>query len=366
VPELADVFRLHGPAYRAGHKGSLLPSQAAAMDAIETCRTEACGGHVYICGECGGLRYSYHSCGNRHCPKCQHELASLWLGRQTGQLLPVPYCLITFTLPQELRAVARLHQKLVYGALFRESAAALLELARDPRHLGADLGFTGVLHTWTRDLQYHPHVHYVAPAGGLAPDGSRWIPQKYRGWLLPVRALGSLFRGKLRHALRRAGLLGEAPAAVWRKPWVVHIKAAGTGEAAFKYLAPYVYRAAVSNSRIVALDQGRVTYRYRRSDTGAEALMTLAADEFIRRLLQHVLPRGFVRVRSYGFYSSRRRDDLALVRGLLGADEPVPDDSEPPADQSGAGCGQSLLRCPHCGGPLILLLKLPPRKRAPP
>ena len=250
--EVADIFRLHGPAYRARFGQRMLPSHRRAMQDIETCRTESLGGQVYFCSQCQVQRYSYHSCQNRHCPKCQNEQANDWLQAQKELLLPTHHFLVTFTLPAELRALARSHQKTIYNLLFRASAAALQQLAQDPRFVGARLGMVGVLHTWTRQLLYHPHVHYIVTGGGLTADG-RWRSSR-KDFLVPVKALSPIFRAKFRDQLKKSALFAAVAPRVWRKDWVVHSEAVGSGQQAFTYLAPYIFRVAISNSRLLKLE----------------------------------------------------------------------------------------------------------------
>jgi hypothetical protein len=266
--ELAEVFRRHGPEYRQKYEGRIPRRHLKAMDAIEQCRTRALGGHVYRCKNCGEKEYSYHSCKNRSCPKCQNEEASRWLENQRELLLPVPYYLVTFTLPEELRAPARSNQKQIYGMMFRASAHALKELAGDRRHLEGSIGMVGVLQTWSRDMTYHPHIHYLIPGGALSLDGSAWIGTQYKDWLVPVRALSKLFRGKLKSMLCKAGFTDKIPRRVWKKKWCVHCKAVGTGEQALKYLAPYIRRIAITNRRIKHLHKDRVTFMTGKNDIG--------------------------------------------------------------------------------------------------
>src|SRR5713101_4562806 len=240
--EVADIFRLHGPEYRAKFSARMLPSHHRAMQDIETCRTESLGGQLYYCAQCDEQRYSYHSCKNRHCPKCQNEQANDWLEKQQSLLLPVTHFLVTFTLPEELRAIARSHQKTIYHLLFRASSAALQQLAQDPRFVGGRIGMVGVLHTWTRQLLYHPHVHYIVTGGGLT-DAGRWRASR-PDFLVPVKALSPIFRAKFREALKQTELFTQVPPRTWRKDWVVHSEALGSGQQAFQYLAPYIFRVA--------------------------------------------------------------------------------------------------------------------------
>ena len=360
--ELAEIFRRYGGQYREKYGARMPPSHLDAMTDIERCRTEALGGQVYQCPECGEKRYSYHSCQNRHCPKCQNGAGQEWLEQQEALLLPVPYFLLTFTLPEELREVARSHQKLVYGLLFRASAAAAQQLAQDPRFVGGTLGMVGVLHTWTRALIYHPHVHYVVPGGGLAADGSAWRPAR-EDFLLPVRALSVLFRAKFRDALRQTELFAEVPPEVWTQDWVVHCQPVGDGAAALKYLAPYIFRVAISNKRILQLENDEVTFGYTDGRSGQRKTCTVSAEEFIRRFLQHVLPKGFSKVRYYGFFSPGRRAALSKVRQLLSATTtPARQESSAPA----AAEPSTELQCPVCGKPMQLVRTLRPRSRCPP
>lgn len=349
--ELAEIFRQHGPVYREKFKGRIPISHLKAMAAIEQCRTEALGGHVYTCEDCVKSRYSYHSCKNRHCPKCQNDAGQQWLARQTDLLLPVPYFMVTFTLPEGLRMLARSNQRQVYDLLFQTSAAALQALAADPRFVGGQLGFLGVLQTWTRDLTYHPHIHYLVPGGGLSADGQAWRRAR-NAFFVHVKPLSRLFRAKFRAALQQAGLAGQVPPQVWRQEWVVHCQPVGTGQAALKYLAPYVFRVALSNRRILKCQDGQVTFRYRDSATRHWKTRTLPAEEFIRRFLQHILPKGFQKVRYYGFFSAGQRHRLQQARQFLGATllPPPPRLQSQPSNPS-VGKSPSIL-CPTCGRPM--------------
>jgi hypothetical protein len=356
--ELADIFRLHGPSYRAKFGSSMLPSHKKAMQDIEQCRTESLGGQVYFCQQCDQQRYSYHSCKNRHCPKCQNQQANDWLEKQQSLLLPVTHFLVTFTLPEELRAIARSHQKTIYNLLFRASSAALLQLAQDQRFVGGRLGMVGVLHTWTRQLLYHPHVHYIVTGGGLDNAG-RWRSSR-PDFLVPVKALSVIFRAKVRDQLKKTELFAQVEPRVWRKDWVVHSEPVGSGEQAFKYLAPYIFRVAISNNRLRNLENGNVTFSYKESATEQLKHCTVTAAEFIRRFLQHVLPNRFVKVRYYGLLSPAHRQLLLKARQLL----PAITGKLKPQDLKTTEL-RPLLSCPHCGGPLTLLSPLAPRGRAP-
>ncbi len=243
---LADMVHQYGADYLEKYGDRMLSSHRRALWDIAQCRTEILGGHVYHCPACDTVHYQYHSCQNRHCPQCQHELGQQWLIRQQELLLPTPYFMVTFTVPSTLHDVVRRHQKVVYNILFRSSAAALQDLAWDPRYIGGQIGMVGVLHTWGRQLNYHPHVHYLVPAGGLSADGQEWLSTRHN-FLVPVKALSILFRAKFRDALKEAGLFDQVPSQVWQQDWVTHCKSVGKGEGALKYLAPYIFRVAISN-----------------------------------------------------------------------------------------------------------------------
>jgi hypothetical protein len=361
VIELAEIFRRYGPAYREKFKGRIPAGHLKAMAAIEQCRTEALGGHVYICEQCDETRYSYHSCKNRHCPKCQNEEGQAWLARQSDLLLPAPYFMVTFTLPEGLRTLARKHQRLVYDLLFQTSVAALQQLARDPRFVGGQIGLLGVLQTWAGDLAYHPHVHYLVPGGGLSADGQTWRRAR-NAFFVHVKPLSRLFRAKFRAALKQAELAQQVPPQVWRQEWVVHCQPVGSGQAALKYLAPYVFRVALSNRRILKLQDGQVTFRYRDRATRHWKTRTLPAEEFIRRFLQHVLPKGFQKVRYYGFFSAGQRPRLQQVLQLLGpAMVPQPINLAPRQSHPALPPNSSVIPCPTCGRPMRLTQTLPPQ-----
>jgi hypothetical protein len=368
--EVADILRAAGPAYRAAQAGHLSLQQLKVMSAIEHCRTAALGGHVEACADCGHQRIAYNSCRNRHCPKCQGAAARTWLAEREADLLPVGYFHVVFTLPAEIADVAFQNEAAVYDLLFQAASETMLRIAADPRHLGARIGITAVLHTWGSALTHHPHVHMVVPGGGIALDGQRWLASR-PAFLLPVRVLGKLFRGVFLSrllALYDAGRLaffgGLAPLAerraflrhlapVRKKRWAVYAKPPFAGpEAVLAYLSRYTHRVAISNRRLLAFNETGVTFRYKdyRRDGGQrQHVMTLAADEFIRRFLLHVLPRGFHRIRHYGLLAaSTRKANLARARELL-AVAPPPDDDVPeePRDVRPT--------CPCCGGPMIVV-----------
>ena len=361
--EVAEIFRRHGPAYRAGHP--LLPSQQKALDDLVRCRTAACGGQLYRCDHCGAEHYSYHSCGNRHCPKCHGQQTQRWLAKHQPRLLPCGYYFLTFTLPKELRGLAWSHQKAVYGLLLRSAAAALQKLAWDPHYVGGQLAMLAVLHTWTRALLYHPHVHLLVSAGGLSADGQRWCAPKHPAFLVPGFALSKIFRGKFRAGLKKLGWLGQVPPAVWKAKWVVHCQHAGRGDKVLEYLGRYAFRIAISNNRLERLENGTVTFTYRDNRTQELQHPQLSAGEFIRRFLQHVLPKGLVKVRSYGLWGANTADRLKQARRSL---EPAPPTAQPAtAPPPPVSVPPPLRVCPQCKvGHLVLVATfLPQRARAP-
>jgi Putative transposase/Transposase zinc-binding domain len=368
--EVADIFRSAGPAYRAAHAGHLSLHQLKVMSAIEHCRTAALGGHVEACEDCGHRRIAYNSCRNRHCPKCQGSAARTWLAEREADLLPVGYFHVVFSLPAEVADIAFQNKAAVYDLLFRAASETMLTIAADPKHLGARIGITAVLHTWGSALTHHPHVHMIVPGGGIALDGSRWISSR-PAFLLPVRVLGQLFRrlfltrlialhdagqlaffGTMAHlADRRAFLRHLAP--VRKKHWVVYAKPPFAGpEAVLAYLSRYTHRVAISNRRLIASDEAGVTFRYkdyRRDGADRQQVMTLAADEFIRRFLLHVLPRGFHRIRHYGLLAgSTRRTHLALARELMAV-------AAPPDDDVGQEPVDARPPCRCCGGHMVIV-----------
>lgn len=367
--EVADIFRLHGVAYRALFGDRLLPSQARAMRDIEACRTAYLGGHLKQCDHCGRKVYAYHSCRNRHCPKCHQNHTERWLQQQRARLLPCLYYLLTFTLPRELRALAFFHQKKVYGLLMRCAAAALLKLSLDPRFVGGRIGCLAVLHTWTRAMLYPPHVHLLVTAGGLSVEGTQWIEPRNAAFLVPVQALSIIFRAKMRTALKQAGLLEQAPPQVWKKNGVVHCQPAGHGRKVLEYLGRYIFRIAISNSRLERIEDQQVTFRFRDNRSQQMRRVTLTALEFIGRFLQHVLPQGCAKVRYYGIFSSSCHKQLCQARDLLSTLSPpvaapaplITAPIEPVADTPLHN------HCPHCRvGRLIVIEVLPPQRQVPP
>jgi len=364
--EVADIFRRHGAADRDQYQ--LLPSQARALQDIQACRTAYFGGHLKQCDHCGGQVYAYHSCRNRHCPKCHGDQTERWLAQQQTRLLPSSYFLVTFTLPAELRALAFANQKKVYGLMMRCAAAALQKLAQDPRYVGGRLGMLAVLHTWTRAMLYHPHVHMLVTGGGLSADGKEWLPAKYATYLVPAEALAIIFRAKLSAALKRAGLLAQVPRQVWRKQWVVDCKAAGQGQQVLQYLGRYIFRVAISNSRLEKFENGAVTFRYRDNRSQQLHRVTLPAAKFIHRFLLHTLPRGCAKVRYYGIWSPTCREQLEQARTLLSTSTTTKAvASLPDALPTEQAVPPAPARCPLCGiGQLLLVQVLPPQPKVPP
>jgi hypothetical protein len=371
--EVADVFRRHGGAFRRAHDGHLGRVERRVMSAIELCRTAALGGHTETCTECGLVRCAYNSCRNRHCPKCQGRARAEWLAARQAELLPVPYFHVVFTLPAAAAEIAFQNKETVYAILFRTAAETLRTIAADPKHLGAEIGLLAVLHTWGQNLHHHPHVHCVVPGGGPSLDGTRWVACR-PGFLLPVRVLSRLFRRLFLDELRAAfeaghlGFFGKLailaePNAFMRRlrelrqlEWVVYAKPPFGGPAqVLAYLGRYTHRVAIANSRLLSVTDTAVTFRwkdYRHHDNAK--VMTLAADEFIRRFLLHTLPDGFHRIRHYGFLANgHRADRLAVCRSLLdlppAAAEPI-EDTVPPRQPE---------RCPGCGGVIVRLAVLP-------
>jgi hypothetical protein len=348
MPTVADVFRQYGPAYLERFGAAMPAEHKKVLAAISACRTGELGGVVYQCESCGSTHTMGRSCGNRHCPTCQQDKTKAWLEDQLDRLLPCPYFLLTFTVPAGLRGFVRQHQRIAYAAMFEASGAAIKTLAADPKFVGTKrCGFFGVLQTWGRTLEYHPHIHYVVPGGGLGADGSQWLPSR-ADFFVPVRALSILFRAKFRAALDRAGLLAEVDPAVWLHDWVVHSQAVGDGQASLKYLAPYVFRVALSDRRVVACADGQVTFSYRRSGSNRWRTMTVDALEFLRRFLQHVLPSGFPKVRHYGFLSPNSQESIEAVRWLVSLYYGLVTllKGNLPAET----LTKPSIRCPRCGG----------------
>jgi Putative transposase/Transposase zinc-binding domain len=366
VLEVADIVRLYGTAYREQYGKTLTGVQKRALRDIALCRTPFFGGHVYQCDHCEQKVFSYHSCRNRSCPKCHQDQSRRWLEQQQARLLPTAYFLLTFTLPKQLRPLARSHPRKIYGLLMKTAADALQILVRDPRYIGARIGALAVLHTWTRAMLFHPHVHMLVTAGGFSPDGACWVNSKNPRFLVPVRALSVIFRAKFAAALKKANLLTYAPASVWGTKWVVHSQHAGRGDKVLQYLARYVFRIAIANSRLESIEGGHVRFRYRDNRTQQIRRITLSGVEFLRRYLQHVLPKGVAKVRYYGIFSPSSKTLLEYARQLLPPRTPPPTNSYPPASPPEDRISPSI-SCPLCRrGSLILVQTLPARRSHPP
>lgn len=387
--EVADIFRDHGPAWRQHERGHLSLGQLKVMSAIEQCRSAALGGHALRCSACAQAQIAYNSCRNRHCPKCQASAAQRWLEARQADLLPVEYYHVVFTLPAPISAIAYTNKELIYGLLFDLAAETLRTIAADPRHLGARIGLTLVLHTWGSALTHHPHVHGIVPGGGFALDADRWVACK-PGFFLPVRVLSRLFRRRFLEELQNAhrndrltffgahaGLSDAAAFADWLAPmrqceWVVYAKRPFAGpEAVLAYLSRYTHRVAISNRRLVACDERGVTFRwkdYRAQGRTRYKTMTLSTEEFMRRFLLHVLPSGFHRIRHYGLLANcHRKNHIDTARELL--HQPAP---EAPANRNEVHTANPSLRptfiCRHCGAPMIVIntFERAPNIRAPP
>jgi hypothetical protein len=358
---LQQLFRDHGVDYLARFAEAMPANHQQVIGAIQRCRSDQAGHTLYHCEACGQAHLMARSCGNRHCPGCQHAKTQAWLHCQQARQVPGHHFLLTFTVPEPLRAFLRAHQRLGYQGLFEASAGAIRKLAADPRFIGGELpGFLGVLHTWGRQLQYHPHIHYLVPGGALSTSNRQWHPSG-TDFYLPVRALSVIYRAKFRDAMVAQALLADIPAAVWDIDWNVHCQAVGDGQAALAYLSRYVFKVAISEQRIVAVDDHSVTFRYRKVHSNRARTMCLPIMEFIRRFLQHVLPAGFMKVRYFGFLSPSCALPLAEVKARIEmahafAKQAPPMIIEPPAP----------MRCPHCGGSLRFVRAIaPPRLHRP-
>lgn len=388
--EVADIFRAHGPAWRQAQHAHLSLGQLKVMSAIEQCRSAALGGHVLRCQTCEHTEIAYNSCRNRHCPKCQASAARRWLEARQTELLPVDYYHVVFTLPAPISAIAYYNKAVIYGLLFEVADETLRTIAADPKHLGARIGVTLVLHTWGSALTHHPHVHGIVPGGGLSPDGERWIACK-PGFFLPVRVLSRLFRRRFLEELDKAHRIGQlqffgeytpladaTAFAAWLAPlrsceWVVYAKRPFAGPAAvLAYLSRYTHRVAISNGRLVSFDEHGVTFRwkdYRAKGRTRYKTMTLSADEFMRRFLLHVLPSGFHRIRHYGLIANgERKENLARARELLHV---APVIAEPDAPDAPSESIHPTFVCPNCGATMIIIdtfargqpIRAPPQHR---
>jgi len=357
MTSIGEIFSTFGPEYLQRYSSAMPKTHRKVISAITACRTEACGIAFYQCDGCAEPQQFCVSCGNRHCPTCQYTKAQQWLQTRIQRQLPGHHFLLTFTVPEQLRSFIRQHQRVGYSALFKASSDAIKKLATDPKHIGGDLpGFFGVLHTWGRTLQYHPHIHYVVSGGAMHSSDGSWHPSRI-DFFLPVKALSEIFRAKFRELIKQAHLFDQIPAEVWHIDWNVNCQAVGSSQATLKYLAPYVFKVAISNSRIVSVQDRTVRIRYRKPHSERSRILPLDVIEFIRRFLQHVLPTGFMKIRYYGFMNPNCTVSLDRIRGLIelsygfAVDLPLPEVE--PRRQS---------TCPSCGGLLKLRSVLPPLK----
>jgi DNA-directed RNA polymerase subunit RPC12/RpoP len=366
--ELADIMNRFGPSYLQRFSGGMPLSHKKVISDIQQCRTEAKGGHIYQCERCGKKVYVYHACRNRHCPACHRDQIHQWLEQRTAELLPCDYFHVTVTIPDTLRHVFRSNQKRMYALLMKTASESLIQLADDPRHLGGRVGILAVLHTWTSNLMYHPHVHMLVTGGGVNED-RQWTSCKNK-YLVPVKALSKLIRGKFAARLRRSDkdLYRHVDPRTWSKDWVVHSLHYGQGESVvLNYLARYVFRIAITNHRIIRMDETHVTFRYKDRKGGRWLTSRIEGAEFIRRYLQHVLPKGFHKVRYYGIWHKSNANHVSTLAGpmiLAARMSGRPITGTEHEDQAIAG---KKLKCPHCGSDqLILLEQLPrPRSRSP-
>lgn len=359
--ELADIVSAHGDDYLAEFGSRMPATHRRALWAIRACRTQVMGGHLAECEQCGHQRYSYHSCKNRNCPKCHGKDTLDWLEKREAELLPVRHFHLVFTLPQELRDPVRRNQKTLYGILMQSAVEALAKVGLDPRFVGGKLGILAVLHTWTRALEHHPHVHMLVAAGGLDRD-EVWRESRKK-FLVPVKALSAVFRARFMKLARRALPEEKFSQEVWNKEWVVFSKPTfNRARKVLRYLGRYVHRIAITNDRIVGMDQGAVRFRYQHSETGTWKTMALPAKEFLRRYLQHVLPQGFHKVRYYGLLSPSNRRTLRRLQLLLA-------ERNEPHQESGNGNDYQRIpadRCPCCHEGAMLVIEWLPRSRSPP
>jgi Putative transposase/Transposase zinc-binding domain len=349
---LRAIFTAFAPEYLERYP-HLPIAHRKVISAIQQCQSGHYGHSLYQCQTCGGHHRVHHSCGNRHCPQCQQHKTQQWLEHHLEKQLPGPHFLLTFTVPETLRPFIRSHQRPAYHAMFHASSLALKRLATDERFIGTDLpGFTGVLHTWGRQLQYHPHIHYIVPGGGLSKDRSAWVPSR-ANFFVPVKALSPIYRAIFKEDMRQAGLLEDIAPQVWTIPWNVHSQADHHGHSAFTYLAPYVFRVALSNSRIVGLKDRTVTFTYRKVGSARPRTAHLDVIEFLRRFLQHVLPDGFMKVRHFGFLHASCAIPLATIRLMIM--QAHPSEGQPPQRTPSP---PHAARCPTCGAPMRVIMRL--------
>jgi DNA-directed RNA polymerase subunit RPC12/RpoP len=358
-----SIFREYGPDYAEQFCGRMPADHLKVIEAIMNCRTPVFGMTVYECSECGNTHFIPRSCGNRHCPSCQHRKGLEWMDVQVKRQVPTHHFMITFTVPEEIRPFIRSHQRISYNALFKASSETMKKLAGDEKYIGGDTpGFFGVLHTWGRTLNYHPHIHYVVAGGAWSKQDRERHPSR-PDFYLPVKAMSQIYRAKFRELMKDAGMLPKIPPETWRKGWNVNVQAAGSAEQSVKYLAHYVFKTAISNHRIVKCENGKATFKYQKPGSRRTRFMTLPAFEFIRRFLQHVLPSGFMKVRHYGFMNACSGVPLGLVRAaaelMQGFDVKEPEINEADAEKPAP-------RCPDCGGKLIYCYSILPHQMTPP
>lgn len=354
---IKEIFQAFGPEYIKRFGNAMPFEHCKVIDAIINCRTEYCGATIYKCEKCGQSHIVYRSCGNRHCPNCQHHKTKQWLEMQMKRQLPGHHFMITFTVPQQLRRFIRNNQRLCYNAMFKASSQTLKKLAADEKYIGGDLpGFFGMLHTWGRQLPYHPHIHYIVPGGALSKEDGTWHPSRI-DFFLPVKAISKIFKAKFCDEMKKNGLYPKIPSEVWEQAWIVNCQAVGNSNQSVKYLAPYVFKVAISDSRMVKVEDRKVFFKYRKNRSNRWRTMALDVMEFLRRFLQHVLPTGFMKVRYYGFMhpsSSIPLDRVtALIELVFGFKIVTPKSKIEPSKTP---------TCPNCGGNLKYIASVLPFK----
>jgi len=354
---IKDIFNTYGPEYIQRFGDAMPNEHKKVIDAIINCRTDHYGACIYQCTQCGERHMVYRCCGNRHCPNCQHHKSRKWLQTQLDRQLPGHHFMTTFTVPQKLRGFIRSNQRIGYAAMFEASSQTLKKLAADEKYIGGDLsGFLGVLHTWGRQMPYHPHIHYIVSGGALSKTDGKWHCSRI-DFYLPIKAMSKIFKAKFRDIMQKNGLYPQIPPDVWNQKWVVNCQAIGTGEQSIKYLAPYVFKVAISNSRIVKVQDRKVFFKYRKNKSNRWRTMALNVMEFMRRFLQHVLPTGFMKVRYYGFMSHSSSVSLdkiaALIELAFGFKIVMAKNNIEPLEP---------ITCPHCGGNLVYRFSVLPYK----
>lgn len=360
--DITKIFQNHISEYLRKFGKKIPYNHLKTINDILQCRTASLGGEIYYCKTCKKFHYSYHSCKNRHCPKCGSKDSAKWLEKQKTKLLPVNYFMVTFTIPEELRKVCRSNQKVFYSALFQAASWSLKTMLKDSKYAGGEAGFTAVLHTWSRQLIYHPHAHFIVPGGVFDFKNNCWKKSHHK-FLIPVKALSKLYRMKFEKIIRDkdSKLYNEIPSSIWReKAFITHSKFVGKGEAAFTYLAKYVYRTAISNNRIISCNNSRVTFSYKDSQSGEQKISTIDVMEFIRRFLQHTLPAGFQKVRSYGFLSSAAKNKWKKIIQHLGIQAEIPKPKKVENNQP------KKILCRHCSNEMMVIASIPRKKRSPP